>query len=141
MSSSESSVYSNNDSELYESDSDIKSESYETNIDLHGDIINNYNVITKIGGGSFSNVWLVYSIKHDDFFALKVQNYDDFEQGMDEVRFLRKLQKNEYVNNIVDFFTLSERLHTKAKQQIDFYTFWKNKQYFEKFPYVKKKFT
>lgn len=104
MSSSESSVYSNNDSELYESDSVVESESYETNIDLHGDIINNYNVITKIGGGSFSNVWLVYSIKHDNFFALKVQNYDDFEEGMDEVRFLRKLQKHDYVNNIIDYF-------------------------------------
>ena len=42
-------------------------------------------------------------------------------------------------NNIVDFFTLSERLHTKGKQQIDFYTFWKNKHYFENLPYVKKK--
>lgn len=41
-------------------------------------------------------------------------------------------------NNIVDYFTLTERLHTKGKQQIDFYTFWKNRRHFKKLPYVKK---
>lgn len=41
-------------------------------------------------------------------------------------------------NKIVDHFTLKERLHTKGKQKIDFYTFWKNKEYFKKVPYIKK---
>lgn len=80
------------------------SESYKTNIDLHGDIINNYNVINKIGGGSFSNVWLVYSIKDNNFYALKVQNYDDYEAGYDEIKFLKNMPKNEYINNLIDSF-------------------------------------
>jgi tRNA1(Val) A37 N6-methylase TrmN6 len=41
-------------------------------------------------------------------------------------------------NRIVDHFTLKERLHTKGQQKIDFYTFWKNRAYFRKVPYIKK---
>ena len=41
-------------------------------------------------------------------------------------------------NSIVDHFTLKERLHTKGQQKIDFYTFWKNRAYFKKVPYIKK---
>lgn len=41
-------------------------------------------------------------------------------------------------NNVVDFFTFSERLHTKGKQNISFYDFWKNKKKISKLSYVKK---
>lgn len=41
-------------------------------------------------------------------------------------------------NRIVDHFTLKERLHTKGQQKIDFYTFWKNRAYFRKVPYIRK---
>jgi serine/threonine-protein kinase SRPK3 len=86
-------------------DTDTDTESYKTNIDLHGDIINNYNVISKLGSGSFSIVWLVFSIKDNNFYALKVQNYDDYDEGKDEVIFLKKLAKHKYINNIIDCFT------------------------------------
>lgn len=41
-------------------------------------------------------------------------------------------------NNIVDCFTGKERLHTKGHQQIDFYTFWHNRDYYRTVPYIKK---
>lgn len=41
-------------------------------------------------------------------------------------------------NNIVDRFTVKERLHTKGNQDIDFYTFWKNRVYYRKEPRIKK---
>lgn len=41
-------------------------------------------------------------------------------------------------NDIVDKFTLIERLHTKGHVGIDFYTFWYNRAHFRKVGYVKK---
>jgi serine/threonine-protein kinase SRPK3 len=97
---------------------DTDSESYKTNIDLHGDIINNYNVITKLGSGSFSNVWLVFSIKDNNFYALKVQNYDDYDEGKDEVIFLKKLKNHKYINNLIDCFTEKKFINNKIEKLI-----------------------
>ena len=41
-------------------------------------------------------------------------------------------------NDVVDKFTLIERLNTKGHVGIDFYTFWYNRTYFAKIGYVKK---
>jgi hypothetical protein len=40
-------------------------------------------------------------------------------------------------NDVVDKFTLIERLHTKGHTGIDFYTFWYNRSHFRKVGYVK----
>jgi hypothetical protein len=40
-------------------------------------------------------------------------------------------------NSIVDRFTFKERLHTKGNKDIDFYTFWKNRNYYRTVPYIK----
>jgi hypothetical protein len=40
-------------------------------------------------------------------------------------------------NDVVDKFTLVERLHTKGHTGIDFYTFWYNRSHFRKVGYVK----
>lgn len=111
---SNSSIYST------ESLSDMVSdtESFKTNIDLHGDIINNYNVITKLGSGTFSHVWLVYSIKDNKYYALKVQNFDDYEEGKDEVLFLKKLKPHKYVNNLIDCFTEKRFVNEKIEKFI-----------------------
>ena len=39
-------------------------------------------------------------------------------------------------NDIVDTFTMMERLHTKGHVGIDFYTFWYNRAYYKKVGYV-----
>ena len=41
-------------------------------------------------------------------------------------------------NDVVDKFTLIERLHTKGHVGIDFYTFWYNRAYFSKIAYIQK---
>jgi hypothetical protein len=41
-------------------------------------------------------------------------------------------------NDVVDKFTLSERLNTKGHVGIDFYTFWYNRKYFAKIGYIHK---
>lgn len=41
-------------------------------------------------------------------------------------------------NDVVDKFTLIERLNTKGHVGIDFYTFWYNRTYFSKIEYVQK---
>ena len=75
------------------------------NINLAGDIINNYNVIIELGRGSYSIVWLVYSIKDSNFYAMKVQNPEDFDEGVDEINILKKIPPNEqYINKLVDYF-------------------------------------
>lgn len=41
-------------------------------------------------------------------------------------------------NEIVDYFTLVERLHTKGNQNISFYQFWGKRDKYRKVPYIKK---
>lgn len=77
-----------------------------TNINLNNDIINEYNVICRLGSGAYSVVWLVFSISNLNYYALKVQNYDDYLDGVDEVEILKKLPKNcTYLNNMIKYFT------------------------------------
>jgi serine/threonine-protein kinase SRPK3 len=75
------------------------------NLDLHGDIINKYNVISLLGKGSYSRVWLVFNINDNKYYALKVQNGDDFDEGKDEIKTLKKIPSEEkYINQLVDYF-------------------------------------
>jgi serine/threonine-protein kinase SRPK3 len=99
----DSDIDSDNYSDNY-SDIDSEEDYYKTNIDLHNDIIDKYNVISRLGSGTFSNVWLVYNINDGKYYALKVQNYDDYEAGLDEVNFLKKLKHHKHINNLIDYF-------------------------------------
>jgi len=103
----------NNLSNDYETDteSDIESMSsdenmsHDNNLELTGKILRNYNVICELGRGSFSIVWLVYSIVNNNFYALKVQDPSDYKAGLAELKFVQKLPKNPSVfNNVVEFF-------------------------------------
>jgi serine/threonine protein kinase len=76
------------------------------NLELEGDIINNYNIICELGRGAFSIVWLAYSIKDNHFYALKVQNPQEYKDGLSEINFVKKLPTNPPVfNNIIEHFT------------------------------------
>jgi serine/threonine-protein kinase SRPK3 len=87
------------------SSSYISSSSENNNIDLTGDIINNYNIISQLGKGSYSRVWLAYNISDNKYYALKVQNPDDFSDGKDEIKILKKIPSNEnYINRLVEYF-------------------------------------
>jgi serine/threonine-protein kinase SRPK3 len=83
----------------------ISSSSENNNIDLTGDIINNYNIISSLGKGSYSRVWLAFNISDNKYYALKVQNPDDFADGKDEINILKKIPKDEpYINKLVEYF-------------------------------------
>ena len=102
--SKHSSERSSNSSER-SSNSSYASSSENNNIDLTGDIINNYNIISQLGKGSYSRVWLAYNISDNKYYALKVQNPDDFSDGKDEIKILKKIPADEpYINRLVEYF-------------------------------------
>jgi serine/threonine protein kinase len=93
------------DSEEYYSSSSDENLENSDNIDLTGKIIKNYNVICELGRGSFSIVWLVYNIINKNFYALKVQNPNEYTDGLSEIKFVQKLPKNPPIfNNIIEYF-------------------------------------
>lgn len=95
---------SNNNSDEYSSD--VSSYSDNSNSEIHnlvGDIINNkYILINKLGNGSFATVWLAYDTINDAFYALKIQNINGYDAGMDEIDFFKKLSKSNcrYLNRM-----------------------------------------
>ena len=75
------------------------------NLDLQGNIIKNYNVIYELGRGAFSIVWLVYNITDNLFYALKVQNSEEFKEGLQEIQFVSKLPTSPKIfNNLIEHF-------------------------------------
>ena len=76
------------------------------NLELKGDIINNYNIIYELGRGSFSIVWLGFNIVDNKFYAIKIQHPDDFDEGKEEIDFVKKLPKeNKVFNHLIEEFT------------------------------------
>ena len=54
-----------------------------------GDFVNKkYIIINKIGGGAFSSVWLSYNITDSQFYVLKIQFSDDYDDGIFEGKVL-----------------------------------------------------
>ena len=92
-----------NTSESITSES-ISSESISTTekqIELSGEIIKNYNIIYEIGSGAFSTVWLAFNINDNNYYAIKVQNSNDYEDGQNEINILKKIgNSNEYINSL-----------------------------------------
>ena len=74
-------------------------------MDLHGDIIISYNIILELGSGAYSRVWLAYNVSDSKYYAIKVQNSDDYEDGKDEIKVLRKIgNRCQYINRLKDTF-------------------------------------
>ncbi|AYV84823.1 MAG: serine/threonine protein kinase [Hyperionvirus sp.] len=64
------------------------------NYDWTGSLLNdNYIVIKKIGFGSFSTVWLCYSLRHKTCFAIKILNPEDDRSGEKEIGVYKMLNK------------------------------------------------
>tara|TARA_Y100000590_G_C15738175_1_gene1019305 strand:+ start:2854 stop:4095 length:1242 start_codon:yes stop_codon:yes gene_type:complete len=70
---------------------------------LKGDIMNKYNIIEEIGRGGYSIVWLGFNIQDSNYYAIKVQNADDFEEGKDEIKIIKKLN-HKNITKLVDYF-------------------------------------
>mgnify|MGYP006417726309 CR=1 FL=1 len=70
---------------------------------LEGEILGNYNIIYELGRGGYSIVWMGYCANDYKYYAIKVQNSDDYEDGIDEIKIMKKL-KHKYINRLKDYF-------------------------------------
>ena len=93
--------YSDKSSSIKSTDSVSTSESdvidENTFYDFEGKIIEEYNVIKLIGRGSYSGVWLSYCISNSKFYAIKIQNPEDYKDGVEEINILKKLPEENHL--------------------------------------------
>lgn len=85
---------------------------------FRGDIIQSkYALIEKIGYGSYSSVWLVFNIQDKNYYAMKIQNSEDYEEGIEEMKILKKLNeyKNKNLISLIDSFELVKKEVDKVK--------------------------
>lgn len=87
--------------------SSSSSEHEEETVDFMGDIIGHrYIVLNKIGGGAFSSVWLSYNFKDNQFYILKIQFSEDYDDGIFEGKVLVRA-KHKNIIKIHERFILS----------------------------------
>lgn len=75
---------------------------------LFGKVIDNYHFISKLGNGAYAEVWMAYHHIKNDFFAVKVQNHDSYEEARDEVRLLRQLKEAPFTSHLIESFIVKE---------------------------------
>jgi len=90
-------------SEISLSDDDVIDQN--DNLNLEGLILNKYNILTELGKGSYSIVWLAYNIENSKFYAIKVQHPNEYKEGKEENKFMRKLPSNLiFFNKLIEDF-------------------------------------
>lgn len=79
-----------------------------------------YVLLKKIGYGNNAFVWMTYCISKNIFFAIKIQDYQCYEDGCREVAIIKKINKysndkkiNSYCVNMLDFFVYEENENTR----------------------------
>jgi len=74
--------------------------------DFKGEILNDkYLILHKIGEGGYATVWLVLNIQNSNFYAMKIQFPDDYEDGLDEIECFKKFKNTcPYINTLLDHF-------------------------------------
>jgi serine/threonine-protein kinase SRPK3 len=78
--------------------------------DFKGEYLNNeYIIIKKIGSGMFSTVWLTFSTTQNKYFAIKIQNDEDYDEGILEVSVLQNIknENSKYINNLIEHFIIN----------------------------------
>jgi serine/threonine-protein kinase SRPK3 len=106
MSSSEVSLSS--DDEYYGDNGDI----------FRGEVLNKkYALVKKIGYGAYSSVWLAYNYENNEYYAIKIQNPEDYEEGQEEVKYLRKIKRFDSPNlaKLVDSFDIENEVVIEKK--------------------------
>jgi serine/threonine protein kinase len=101
----------NSDESYSDSESDDQSISdddiieHSENLNLEGSILSKYNILTELGRGSFSIVWLGYNIENTKYYAIKVQHPNEYKEGMDENNFMKRLPSHvNSLNKLIDDF-------------------------------------
>ena len=86
--------------------------------EFRNSVLNNrYCLIDKIGYGSYSSVWLAYSITDNQFYAIKIQNSEDYEDGLEELKILRRIKElnNNNLIKLVEGFEIIKKDKIKKK--------------------------
>ena len=114
MSDFSSSKSNNNSSSDIDSVSSVTSSSIDSDqldeefYDFKGKVIDDYNIIKLLGRGSFSGVWLCFSISDSKFYAIKIQNPGDYKDGVEEIKILKKLPKHESILDMKKYFIFKQ---------------------------------
>jgi serine/threonine-protein kinase SRPK3 len=123
-------VDSSDDYDSQSSHSSLSTNDYTDSIEseenpFYGKILDkNYFVIVKLGSGSFSSVWLSYSLKHDTLVAIKISNEEDCEEAMKEYDFITNNKIPNTINFIDKFSILinyeadSENSESEVAEQV-----------------------
>lgn len=120
-SSSKSNSNSNSSSKSYDSTSEgsyVSTSSddvshHSENLDLKGKILNKYNIINEIGKGADAIVWLGYNIEDLKFYAIKVNEPNEYKKGLEEFKFLKKLPEKLLVFNHLKESFIEEKGNNK----------------------------
>jgi serine/threonine protein kinase len=84
------------------SDDDIIDQS--DNLNLAGCILDKYNILTELGRGMYSIVWLAYCIENKKYYAIKVQHPNEYKEGVNENNFVKLLPNISVLNTIIHDF-------------------------------------
>jgi serine/threonine-protein kinase SRPK3 len=85
---------------------------------LNNHVINNkYLLLKKIGYGSFSSVWFVLNWQDKKYYAMKIYNDEDYEEGIGEIRILKNIKKLDckYLMTMIDYFIYETKTIKKDK--------------------------
>lgn len=110
MSSSESSTDYTSDSESVSLSSDELSIDDNGNEFLGDVLLNKYLLIRKLNCGAYSSVWISYNISDNNLYAIKIQNGEDYDEGIKEISILNKLKKYEspYILKLIHNFIIEK---------------------------------
>jgi serine/threonine-protein kinase SRPK3 len=118
-SNTSSSKSSNDSSTEYDSSlSSDEEDAQDSNLQLFGKILGKYNILNELGRGSYSIVWLAYNIEDEKFYAIKVQHHDDYREGLDETKVMKRLPKScDYLNHLVENFIYTMKINKNKKNR------------------------
>jgi len=87
------------------------------NLDLEGKILNKYNVIYEIGKGADAIVWLAFNIEDSKYYAIKVNEPNEYKKGLQEFNFIKKLPSNlKCFNHLKETFIEQTQENKKIKR-------------------------
>ena len=80
-----------------------------------------YAIIHKIGYGAYSSVWLAFNLQNNNYYAIKIQNAEDYDEGLEELKILKRLStyKSTNIIKLEDSFIISKKNinHIKVKKK------------------------
>ena len=104
---------------MSESDSDVSLSSDDeyygdSGEEFRGNVLNGpkgrYALIDKIGNGAYSSVWLAFNCDKNKYYAIKIQNPEDYTEGKSELKILKRILEvnNDHLIQLVDDFIIDK---------------------------------